>query len=151
MTEIRKATEADNLDVLRMGERAYAAGGHPDTIGPYDPERMQAIVSHLLKDEDGAIFIAKSGDEAVGMVALAMSHVVLSAAYSMAQEITWYVDPDARGKGVGDALLAAALEWAKERGAGHLWMSAPKASQEIAQMCVRRGFRLLESVYIKGV
>lgn len=147
--EILKATADDTLDVLRMAERAYEAGGHPAYMGEYEPARLEALVGHLLKDIDGEIFIAKDGDEALGMVALALANVVLSATYSMAQEITWYVEPDTREKGVGEALLNAALEWARVRNVD-LWMSAPKASQAIAQMCVKRGFRLLESIYIKG-
>lgn len=146
---IRKATMDDTLDILRMAERAYEAGGHHVYMGEYDPARMEALVAHLLSDDDGEVFIAKDGDLALGMVALAMSNVVLSNNYSMAQEITWYVEPEARENGVGEALLKAAIEWARARNVD-LWMSAPKASRAIANMCVKRGFRLLESIYIKG-
>ena len=146
---ICRATADDTLDVLRMTERAYEAGGHSVYMGEYDHARMDVLVAHLINDDDADIFIAKDGDEALGMVALAMSHVVISADYSMAQEITWWVEPDHRENGIGERLLEAALEWAHSRDV-HLWMSAPKASQSIAQMCVKRGFRLLESIYIKG-
>ena len=149
MIEIRKATEEDTLDILRMGERAYQAGGHQPIIGEYQPERMEVLTAHLIKEPDGDIFIARRGDEAIGMIVLSMAHVILSGTYSMAQVITWYVEPDDRSEGAGKELLESALVWAKARNVD-LWVSAPKASQSIAHMCVKRGFKLLESIYIKG-
>ena len=149
MIEVRKATEEDAIDIIRMSERAYLAGGQQPVIGEYDPERMEVLVAHLLNNEDGEIFIAKRGDEAIGMVVLSMAHVILSATYSMAQVITWYVEPEDRESGAGKELLESALGWARARNVD-LWVSAPKASQSIAHMCVKRGFKLLESIYIKG-
>jgi len=138
-------------DVLEMARSAYAATGHDKQLGPFDAERTREIIERLIAMDDGDVLVARADGKLVGMIALAVENVVLTRGYKMAREITWWVDPEKRQLGVGHALMSAAATWAKEHGASDLWVSAPKASQEIAQMCVRCGFRLLESIYVKGV
>jgi ribosomal protein S18 acetylase RimI-like enzyme len=137
--------------VLEMARSAYAAAGHDKQLGPFDSERTREIIERLVSMDGGDVLVARAQGKIVGMIALVIEDVVLTRGYKMAREITWWVDPDKRQLGVGHALMNAAAVWAKEHGASDLWVSAPKTSQETAQMCVRCGFKLLESIYVKGV
>lgn len=149
--KVDEATQADAQTVLIMAESAYVAAGHVEHLGPFDPDRIAEIIEAMIDLEDSEVLLATVDSKPVGMIALAVNPVLLAPGFHMTQEITWWVNEDQRTNGVGDALLAAAAKWAVEHDTKELWISSPKTVQEIATMCVRRGFRLLESIYVKGV
>lgn len=149
--KIRTATHDDGGAILLMAEKAYRAAAHEKQLGPFDRDATSRVIAALIEISDGDVLVADGADGPVGMIAVSLAPMLLAPAYRLAREITWWVDPRKRENGVGNALLDAAMAWAKEHGAQDLWMSSPKATQEIAHLCVKRGFRLMESTYVKGV
>ncbi len=85
--------------------------------------------------------VAKSGDDVLGWAAL--SPVSKRAAYAGVAEVSVYVGDEARGRGVGKALLQALVQVSEEAGVWTLMASIfpeNEASVAIHQQC---GFRLL--------
>ncbi|MEU1296855.1 GNAT family N-acetyltransferase [Streptomyces sp. NPDC005840] len=54
--------------------------------------------------------------------------------------ISMWVDPTARGKGVGDCLIRAVERWAVERGATMLWLSVMPDNHKAISLYARHGF-----------
>jgi aminoglycoside 6'-N-acetyltransferase I len=65
-----------------------------------------------------AVFIAEDdGRRAIGFLELALRSFSDGCDSMPVPHVEgWYVEPEARGKGIGSALMRAAEEWAKERG-----------------------------------
>lgn len=54
--------------------------------------------------------------------------------------ISLWVSPNARGRGVGDAILAEVERWARERGAGVLLLDVAEDNEGAARLYLRHGF-----------
>ncbi|MGA8542729.1 MAG: GNAT family N-acetyltransferase [Thermoplasmata archaeon] len=90
-----------------------------------DPDRERSFLAERLERDECAVFVAESGDEAVGFTLL----------YPMFTSVTlgptWvlndlYVLPDHRREGVGTRLLARAKEFGRETGAHYLTLETAR-------------------------
>ena len=107
---VRPATEAD-LDAVVEQYAAVAAEGR--WIGgeaPVDKLARRAAFESSIRRDDAQIVVADDHGEIVGHLWIGL------AAYGVA-DVGMMVAADARGQGVGSALLAAAVDWARGVGA----------------------------------
>jgi len=97
-----------------------------------DEERNRAFFSRFIApSDDGMLLGAWRESELFGYACLYWSFTSLVPAETVLMN-DLYVDPGARGEGVGRALIDASAAVARERGAHHLeWMTAP--SNQTAQ------------------
>jgi GNAT superfamily N-acetyltransferase len=103
---IRSATSKDAAAMAGL----LAELGYPTSANAL-PERLRAI-----KAEGGAVFLAVDAvDTAVGLASVA-SHSTLHADAPVAYITALVTSAAARGGGVGRALVAAAEQWAREKG-----------------------------------
>jgi GNAT superfamily N-acetyltransferase len=91
-----------------------------------DEARNRAFLERFVgSDEQGWLFGAFEGGEILGFTCLHRSKSSLRAADTVLM-YDLFVIPEARGKGVGRALIEKALEVARESGAAALeWTTAP--------------------------
>jgi GNAT superfamily N-acetyltransferase len=91
-----------------------------------DEERNRAFFARFIDpSEDGTLIAAWDGDRLLGYACLYWHHSSLAAAETVLMN-DLYVDAAARGRGVGRALIEAAAEIARSRGAHALeWSTAP--------------------------
>jgi len=82
---------------------------------------------------DALNVIAKIDDEAVGMATGASFDGTL-------ELISMWVAPEARGRGVGDALVAMISRWARERGATELRLAVVAHNANAVRLYLRHGF-----------
>lgn len=109
MMQIREYQDTDWDDWRRM-DRAV----DPDN----DSDDVEAEIRAILARPEAAVFIAERPDGSVcGYVEVGIRAYADGCRTSPVGYIEgWYVDPDVRRSGYGRALLAAAEEWARERG-----------------------------------
>lgn len=126
---IRRATEADigRLCELYFEFHEFHVRGVPGrllslgTIDTFEREKLSAGLREILKREDAAVFVAQLGKEVVGLVEVYLRQTpadktnVASRVYGYVQSLL--VTEPMRGQGVGRSLLAAAEDWAREKGA----------------------------------
>src|SRR5690606_21859902 len=97
---------------MRMLRRFYAE----DRIALDEP-RVRRGLDQLLADPGlGAALFAEAGGERVGYLVLGWCFSIEQGGrHVLIDEI--YLEPHARGRGLGGALLAAACDWARGQGA----------------------------------
>lgn len=83
---------------------------------PAEPAEMPGRLAMMCADGTAAAFVADGGDGAVGLVTVGQ-RMVLHSATPVCQLTALVVRRDVRGRGVGAALVGAAENWARERGA----------------------------------
>jgi len=120
---------ADQMDGLLPLIAAYQRFYEVEQI---DNERNRAFFSRFISpSEDGMLLGAWRDGQLSGYACLYWHFTSLVPAETVLIN-DLYVDPAARGKGVGRALIEASAAVARERGAHHLeWATAP--SNETAQ------------------
>ena len=93
----------------------------------------------LLKSPSALVLLARTGGRAAGYAALLFRKgAAVTRLYSIA------VDPEERGKGVADALLAAAGRRAAERGAGRLRLEVRPSNRAAQRLYERAGFAVID-------
>lgn len=138
----RLATEHDLLECLRMGrDFAKAAGVPADDVSMAD----------TLKDLIGARSLFVVGHPSHGMAGVLVYQNYFNRSRKAAQELFWWVDPEARRLGAGRALLVTIEAWAKEQGADTLTMIAldDVDGERVAQMYKGAGYKPLERNFVK--
>ena len=142
---VRLATAADIPALVEMGARFHAFSADPV---PYCRDSAALSAQGLL--QMGFALIAERDGEAVGMIGVAVVPLFFNARTQLAQELMWWVADDARGTGAALALLRAAEDEARARGAGRLQMIALANSPDhVALIYTRLGFRHCETAYVK--
>ena len=116
---IRRATD-DDVPSLVAGYRWLFAppGGEP---AGWDDDRAADTLRALLRDEGErfAAFVADDGGTLAGLATVYLD--ILSVRYGRRAWVEdLAVSPDHRSRGIGKALLEAAMAWGRERGASHL-------------------------------
>jgi GNAT superfamily N-acetyltransferase len=118
-----KPIEAGQLDELLPLIASYQRFYEVEEI---DEERNRAFFSRFIApSEDGMLLGAWRDDELLGYACLYWHFTSLVPAETVLMN-DLYVEPDARSKGVGRALIEASASVTRKRGAHHLeWATAP--------------------------
>ncbi len=83
------------------------------------PEANAARIAELLGGGDTEVILARDGDEPVGLAVLRLRPALWSTSLEC-YLAELYVAPGHRGHGLGRALMEAAIELARERGADYM-------------------------------
>lgn len=123
----------------------------------YDEAMLQAAIVRVLR-ETGVIFLALDEQgEAIGFLAMAKGrHLV--AGYEYAEELAWWVEPEARGRRAGPELLAHMEDWARQEALPVVKMVAPAVEHgaarrsrrdAVTRFYKRAGYQPLETAFLK--
>lgn len=125
---IRRALPADAAEITRVRIAAWKAtyaglvpASFLDAMSPSDPLAISRMAARVAPDAPTAGFVAELEGELVGFVTAgperehsrARPPRPISAADAEVYAI--YLAPERRGSGIGAPLLAAALDWLRER------------------------------------
>jgi GNAT superfamily N-acetyltransferase len=140
----RHASIADLDECLRMGRAFTKAAGLEA-----DDESMATTLLKLI--EDGGLFVA--GDPIVGMAGALVYQNYFNLNTLAAQEVFWWVDPNARRHGTGIELLLEVESWAKAKGAKTLTMVALDALdvERVAGMYMSAGYKPQERNFVRSL
>ena len=141
---IREATLDDLPALLDMGREFYAASAF-DAIG-FNEDTARAMLQVLIGSPTGVLLIAEGG-----MAAALVYPFYFNAEHTTAQELFWWVAPQARGGGLGRQLIAALEAAVQARGAKSLSMIALAEidGPAVAELYRRHGYRASEQSFIK--
>ena len=136
--EVRRATESDAPVLAAL----LAHLGYPA-----DAVELPARLERLRAAGDDACVALMDG----GVTGLATVHsrTVLHAARSVAQLTALVVLPEARGRGIGRALVAWAEQWARDHGANRLVVTTALHRAEAPRFYERLGFDHTGRRYVK--
>lgn len=130
----------DDLDALAPLFEGYRAFYRKEP----DPEAARAFLDARLSTGDSVVFLARVDGEAVGFVQLYPTWS------SVRMRRMWilndlFVDPSARGGGVGRALMERARTHAEETGAAGLALETEKTNEPAAALYRSLGWRREEA------
>jgi ribosomal protein S18 acetylase RimI-like enzyme len=136
VAQVQRAGLAD-LEVVRT-LRLRALVDAPQAFGStYEREVSftRDVWAARLGMRSNAHFIA-GNDLPVGMVAVVHDNEDSGVAWLVGM----WVDPDARGSGVADELVAAAIEWASTEGFAAVRLHVTQGNERAKRLYVRHGF-----------
>ena len=107
------------------------------TVEAEDRAQLEDPKTHIL-DKGGAILIADLDGEPVGTVGLVPGH-----APRVLELIKMSARSDIQGKGIGRALMQAAIEKARAMGAAQIWLETNTALEAALALYRKTGFREL--------
>src|SRR5579884_376514 len=120
---VRRATSADAADIGRL---LHYFNTEHDDITP-GPERLARRIETLLAGGDTAVLLAGPGPD--GLAVLRFRAAIWAEALEC-YLAELYVVPARRGRGLGRALMEAAIELARDEGAA--WMDLGTSEADVA-------------------
>jgi ribosomal protein S18 acetylase RimI-like enzyme len=131
--------EAEEWQLFRV-LRLAALEDEPDAFSPthqqavgHDSEYWQAAARRFAGDANMALFVARP---ARGLMSAVVSEDGVGHIGAM------WVDPEARGQGLGGALLDAGLDFLDQRGVKAIELSVTETNDRAISLYESRGFRL---------
>lgn len=145
---IRPATREDVPAIVDMAERFYGLSDY-DRIAPLAKESAAGLA--LVTMEQGVMLVVEREDGSLaGMACLHIEPFLFNVGTTIAQELVWWIEPEARGGTAAARLLKAAEDACRARGATVIRMATLPSSPEAAtRMLDRFGFRPSESYFVK--
>lgn len=132
--EIAKETDIpaliDLLFVLFSQEKEF----HPDSVA------QERGLTRIIRDREiGAVLVAKNEDQIAGMVNLLFTvSTALGERVALLEDMV--VIPAARGSGVGSALLAEAMEFARKQGCKRITLLTDRDNEAAQRFYAKQGF-----------
>ncbi|HTZ55340.1 MAG TPA: GNAT family N-acetyltransferase [Candidatus Acidoferrum sp.] len=139
---VRRATASD-VDALLPLVRAYRVF-YEQT--PDAPGERRFIGKHL-REATSTIFFASDGTRALGFVQIFESWSTVRLAPMLILE-DLFVEPSARGRGIARALIDAAIAYAREAGAGGMFLETAVSNERAQQVYERAGWER-ERAFVK--
>jgi GNAT superfamily N-acetyltransferase len=149
--EVRRAETADMPSCLDMTARFHAASPISG-VAPFDRDGMAVTLRGMTANPRAGIWLALLDSKPVGIAGALLYPLYFNPAYEVAQELFWWLNPDARGSGAGEKLFQTLQTWAKDNGASAVFMIA-LADDRVDKMdrfYKRAGYQPMERTYMKG-
>ena len=127
----------DDLDEIHRQAR-------PDMFQPFPPPaRTREQIAHWLAQPDSTVLVAQSEDGVVGLVVLltrSPSAFVGAVPRKVIEVDNLVVRADQRGRKVGRRLVAAAVEWSRQRRATHVEVAVHDFNRDAKRFYESFGF-----------
>jgi GNAT superfamily N-acetyltransferase len=143
---IRQAEPDDLEAVFRLASANLRYHASAPIFFPYFPETeadQRASMARLLDDPANRVWLAERDGLAVAITTLQPETDIVGAPEHCTYLQHGYVEPDVRGQGVGAALLAQAMDWARAAGYAHCSLNYMPSNLLSARFWQARGFQPL--------
>jgi aminoglycoside 6'-N-acetyltransferase I len=135
---IRSITRDDRDAWLRMRNALWPASAHERDIDRYFAAEVREPLEVLMAFDD----------DAVGFIELSIRAYAEGCETDRVAFVEgWYVDPDARGNGVGAALIRAAEEWARSQGCTEI--ASDTEADNVASAAAHRALGFEEAAVVR--
>jgi GNAT superfamily N-acetyltransferase len=134
--ETRAAVAGEETRVVdQKNDLIIELGGAPLPV----PEAISAVASFINGDLDGAVIVAVSDDELVGVCTISYQPSIRTlGTYAIIQEM--FVAPDYRSEKLGERLIEAASSAAEDAGCPMVELSTPPNGERAENFYSRVGF-----------
>jgi GNAT superfamily N-acetyltransferase len=148
--KVTKALHSDIEEYLVISAKFHNNSTIKD-YAKFDVESMYTFLLNALSNPDIVIFVCKDNNKLIGITAGLVFPLYFNHNYKVAQELWWWLEPEARGTGAGDLMYKALESWAKEKEANAVFMIAleDKKVETMAKLYKRKGFVGTERTFIK--
>jgi GNAT superfamily N-acetyltransferase len=135
--EVRAARTDEAEAIVPLYEWLFAPPG--SVPAAWDERRASVALRQAIESHDCAVLVAEADDGAlIGFITGYQDlHSVRYGYRAWVEDLA--VDPERRSQGVGKALLDAAKDWARERGATHLELDSALARTDAHRFYEREG------------
>lgn len=133
-TTVRPARSADADRLVEVWDGALRDGERTQRLAD-----VHATIAEAEADPACRILVAESEGEVIGAVYLRLAEITPLNRDLCVQVISPHVRPGFRRRGVGHALMEAAVQFAEESGVGHLATAAETTSRDANRFLARLG------------
>ena len=132
---IREARAGEEERIVPLYEWLF---GEPGYEPPgWDPERARRALAEAIAAPGSAVLVVEDGAELIGLCSAYLElDSVRFGQRCWVEDLA--VDPRRRSQGLGGALLDAAADWARERGATHIELDTGVARTDAQRFYARR-------------
>ncbi|MEB3203044.1 MAG: GNAT family N-acetyltransferase, partial [Synechococcus sp.] len=123
------------------------------TAIPFDPQGFGIFYLNSLHNPNVGLWLAEQDGKVLGVAGVLLYPMYFSPSNLVAQELWWWLEPEARGTGAGGKMHEMIESWALENGASALFMIALEDdnSSKMANLYARKGYKPMERTFIKEV
>jgi GNAT superfamily N-acetyltransferase len=121
---MRQATNGDVPFLVALWSDQLRRADRQDQV-----HDLEMIVKEAAESAERRLLVAEYDGEPAGAVLLRVVTMTPLNLEPTVQAIAPHVTPSYRGKGIGSALMEAAVQWAEDLGIGHIATAAPSGSR----------------------
>jgi len=132
LVSLRAATPADAPDLAELWADVIRRVGREDQVGD-----LEAVIARVSESVDERIVVAEYDGEFAGAVHLETTTLSGLNLEPVVRALSPHVHPRFRRRGVGSALMDAAVSWAEERGIGCVATAAVSGSRDANRFMAR--------------
>jgi GNAT superfamily N-acetyltransferase len=144
---VREATEDDLIPLMIMAKAFHKESPYKDML-PWDNKKVEQTIRSGIANENTCVFVLEDGGELVGMLGAVYTEAFFSAA-KVAAELSWWVDPEYRGRKESVGLVKAYENWAKSKGVKAVNMMDLTLLNELGPLYEKLGYTKYETTYVK--
>lgn len=137
---IRRAVEADLATVIRLFAIPDEGNKKDEDPGPPLPACYAEALAKIAGDPDNALMVAEVDGRVAGAFHLTIIQYVAYRGGRVAQIENVIVDPDHRGRGLGEAMMQWAIAEARRRGCFRVQLTTNKVRKRAHRFYERLGF-----------
>jgi GNAT superfamily N-acetyltransferase len=132
---------------------AFVATTPVNHLIPFDRECTAAFVEGALENEDMVVLVAEDAGELIGITAAIAYPMYFNPAKLVAQELWWYIKPDARGGTASKLLFQEIEKWGMSKQAAAMFMVALDNDrvETMVKLYGRLGYTPTERAFVKGL
>lgn len=143
----RKVEEKDNLSLAKMIRSVFEEHNAPHEGTVYSDPTTDNLFE-LFKTEKSVLWVAESGNEAVGCCGIYPSPGL---DVNCAELVKFYLSEKARGKGIGAELMRRSIDSAKELKYSLLYLESLPHFAKAVSIYEKQGFKQLDKPLGKSI
>jgi len=149
---VRNAIAEDFPRYLPLAQAFHAASPVHGVI-PFDDEGYADFFLQAVQNPNIGVWLAEDDGEIIGIAGALFYPMYFSPSSMVVQELWWWLTPEARGKGAGQAMYNMIESWAIAKNATALFMIAleDERAGKMANLYARKGFRPMERTFMREV
>ena len=149
---VRNAIAEDLPRYLPLAQAFHAASPMHGVI-PFDVNGFSNFFLQAVQNSNLGVWLAEDDGVVIGITGALFYPMYFSPTSMVVQELWWWLTPESRGKGAGQAMYKTIESWAAAKGAVALFMIAleDERADKMANLYAQKGFRPMARTYIREV